>query len=187
VSLNNPKSEGNTTIERLKCDRRKAELEARIIRHFRAGYILILLTPFLSFAVILEVGKALTESQNYLLPVMLITELNASIVALLIIGIALYMYGYLRREARDAEAKVTLLISFFLILWGVFTYLIASGFYNDLIVRSMNPGTRALTIWDYMEYWTWELKGILGTGTGLLLAVTSLTKMYAARARARTL
>ncbi len=114
---------------------------------------------------------------------MLTTELNASIVALLIIGIALYMYGYLRREATDAEAKVTLLIGFFLILWGVFTYLIASGFYNDAIVGSMNPGVRALTMWDYMEYWTWELKGILGIGTGLLLAVTSLTKMYAARAR----
>jgi len=107
------------------------------------------------------------------------TAWNSSIVILLIIGIALYMYGYLRRQATDVEAKVILLFSFFLVLWGVFTYLFASGFYRNLIDWSMNPGVRALTIWDYMEYWTWELKAILWIGTGLLLAVTSLVKIRA--------
>jgi hypothetical protein len=110
---------------------------------------------------------------------MLVTALNASVVVLLIIGIGLYTYGYLRREATDAETKVILMLSFFLILWAVFTYLLASGLYSDEIRWSMNPGVRALTIWDYMEYWTWGLKAISWIGSGLLLAVTSLVKMHA--------
>lgn len=117
--------------------------------------------------------------QNYPLPIIVVAASNASVVVLLIIGIALYIYGYLRREATDAEAKVILLFSFFLIPWGVFTYLSASGLYISDIVWSMNPGVRALTIWDYMEYWTWELKGILWIATGLLLIVTSPVKMHA--------
>jgi hypothetical protein len=124
---------------------------------------------------------ALARIQDYLLPIIVFTASNASVVGLLIIGIALYIYGYLRREATDAEAKMILLLSLFLIPWAVFTYLLASGFYSDLIRWSMNPGVRALTVWDYMEYWTWELKAILWIGTGLLLIVTSLAKMHTAR------
>jgi hypothetical protein len=93
---------------------------------------------------------------------------------LCIIAAAMYMYGYMRGGATDTERKVILLFSFFLVLWGVLTYLFASGFYRDLIDWSMNPGVRALTVWDHLEYWTWELKGILWIGTGLLLIVTSL-------------
>ena len=166
-------------LERLKTYQLKAELEARSIRYFRVGYILVLLTPVLSFVVLTLTVLTFAGIQNYLLPIMVLTAWNSSIVILLIIGIALYMYGYLRREAVGREAKVILLFSVFLVLWGVLTYLFASGFYKDLIDWSMNPGMRALTIWDYMEYWTWELKAISWTGSGLLLAVTSLMKMHA--------
>jgi hypothetical protein len=110
-----------------------------------------------------------------------LTAWNISIVVLWIIGIALYIDGYVRKETTDAEAKVILLFSGLLIPWGVFTYLFVSGFYSDLIDWSMNPGVRALTVWDYMEYWTWELKAILWIGTGLLLIVTSLVKISAPR------
>ncbi len=163
------------------------EIEERTIRHFRVGYILILLTPALSLLVLTLVVLALVGTQNYLLPIMLVTGSHTSVTALLIIGITLYMYGYLKREATDAEAKMILLFSFFLILWGVLTYLFASGFYSNLIDWSTNPGVRALTIWDYMEYWTWELKGILWIGTGLLLIVTSSVKIYNARFNADAL
>lgn len=165
-------------LERLKTYQSKAELEARSIRYFRVGYILVLLTPVLSFVVLTSTVLTFAGIQNYLLPIMVLTAWNSSIVILLIIGIALYMYGYLRRETVGPEAKVILLFSVFLVLWGVLTYLFASGFYKDLIDWSMNPGMRALTIWDYMEYWTWELKAILWIGSGLLLAATSLVKMH---------
>jgi len=158
----------------------------RTIRHLLAGYVLILLTPFLSFFAIVGVTDALFGSQNYLLPIILVTEINASIVVILIIGIALYAYGYLRREATDTEAILILPIGCLLILWGVLTYFLASGLYSNVITWSMYPGVRALTIWDHLEYWTWELKAILGVGTGLLLAATSLMEMHAARARGKS-
>jgi hypothetical protein len=107
---------------------------------------------------------------------MLRTACNLSIMILCIIATAMYMYGYMRGEATDTERKGILLFSCLLILWAVVTYLVASGFYLDLIDWSKNPGVRALTIWDYMEYWTWELKAILWICTGLLLIVTSLMK-----------
>ena len=109
----------------------------------------------------------------------MLTAWNVSIMVLWIIGIALYIYGYVRREATDTEAKVILLFSFFLVPWGVLTYLWASGLYSATVFRTMNPGMTALTGWDYMEFWTWELKAILWIGSGLLLAVTSLMKMHA--------
>ena len=110
--LSNPKSEGNAALERLRADWRKVELEVRIIRYFRVGCILILLTPVLSLAVLsLLVGviESLGGEGETL------TAWNVSILVLWIIGIALCIYGYVRREATDAEAKVILLFSFFLI------------------------------------------------------------------------
>jgi hypothetical protein len=107
---------------------------------------------------------------------MLLIAWNVSIMILWLTGIALYMYGYVRREVTDTERKVILLFSLFLIAWAVLTYLVASALYLDLIDWSKNPGVRALTIWDNMEYWTWELKAILWIGSGLLLIVTSVMK-----------
>jgi hypothetical protein len=130
----------------------------------------------LSFAVLVFLVSASSLVKDYLLHIMLLTAWNVSIMILWITGIALYMYGYVRREATDTERKVILLFSFLLIAWAVLTYLVASGFYLDLIDWSKNPGVRTLTIWDHMEYWTWELKGILWIGTGLLLIVTSVMK-----------
>jgi hypothetical protein len=167
----------NTELERLKTDQRKAEIEARIIRHFRVGYILILFTPVVSVLVFCFVILGLASvSQNYILTDTAFTAWNVLIVTLLIIGIALYMYGYLKREATGTRARV-ILIGFILILWGVFTYLVATGFLSDAISRSMYPEMRALTIWDYVSYWMWEMKGIFGIGTGLLLITTSILKI----------
>jgi hypothetical protein len=85
ASLNNSKSEGSAELERLKTDQRKVELEVSIIRHFRVGYILILFTPVLSFAVLgLLVGiiESLGGEGETL------TAWNVSILVLSIIGIA---------------------------------------------------------------------------------------------------
>lgn len=111
---------------------------------------------------------------------MLFTVLHVSIMVLLIIGIVLYVHGYMKREATDSEVRVILPFSVFLVMWGVIVCLFASGFYRDLIDWSMNPGVRALTIWDYAEYWMWGLKAILWIGTGLLLIGTSLLKIQRA-------
>lgn len=148
----------------------------KTIRHFRVGYILILLTPVLSFTV-LGLLAGIIESLGG--EGETLTAWNVSILVLWTSGMSLYIYGYVRREATDAEAKVILLFSFFLIPWAVFTYLFASGLFSATVFRIMNPGMSALTVWDYLEYWTWEVKAISWIGSGLLLAVTSLMKMHA--------
>jgi hypothetical protein len=102
---------------------------------------------------------------------------NLSILVIWIIGMALYLYGYVRRETTVAEAKMILLFSILLILWAVFTYLFASGLYTASVIRSMAPGLAQLTFWDYVGYWIWEFKVIVWIGSGLLLIATSLAKM----------
>jgi cbb3-type cytochrome oxidase subunit 3 len=135
-----------------------------------------LLTPVLSFAVFVLLAGIIEsfggEGET-------LTAWNVSIFALCIIGLSLYTYGYARREATDVEAKVILLFSFLLIPWALLTYLFASGLFSATVVRIMNPGMSALTVWDYLEYWTWELKAISWISSGLLLIVTSLVKMHA--------
>ncbi|HML03131.1 MAG TPA: hypothetical protein VK487_07130 [Candidatus Bathyarchaeia archaeon] len=96
---------------------------------------------------------------------------NVSIMALLIIGIALNMRRYLRRELQPSRGEV-IPISLFAILWGAFTYFAATIYPSFL---SLQP----LPFWVYTEFWIWQIKGIFGMGTGVLLATTSLLKRHA--------
>jgi hypothetical protein len=150
------------------------------VRRFRVGYDLILFSPLLSYAVlalIALVGAMLGLGGD--IEGMTLTAWNTAIVTLLVIGIALYAYGYLKREATRSEAKLLFTSSFFFILWGALTYFFASGLYTATVDRGLNPGMRLSTIWDYMEFWTWQLKAILWIGSGFLFAATSLIKIRA--------
>jgi len=147
-------------------------------RYFRIGYFLILLAPALSLVVfdvltrIIEFPSAEGET---------LTTWNISILAIWIIGLTLYIHGYVRRETTVEEAKMILLLSVLLIPWAWLTYLFASGLLSDALFRAMQPEMSPLTAWDYLEYWTWELKAIFWIGSGLLLTATSLVKMYPIR------
>jgi hypothetical protein len=58
-------------------------------------------------------------------------------------------------------------------MWGIFTILFATCFYyGELLPWSMEPGVRALTVWDHLEYATWGLTGFLGGLSGLLFLVS---------------
>lgn len=135
----------------------------------------------LSFAILYLLIFALASvSTNYILLNAAFIGWNISIIALLTTGIALYLYGYLKREATTVEATKSALLGFILILWGALTYLAAAIILSDQINRSMN-GAVALTIWDYMEFWLWELKAIFWVGTGIMLIATSLLQIRARR------
>lgn len=150
-----------------------------IVRHYRVGYLLILLTPVFSYIIFLFLlGLASLEAAlDYLLFSFAFIGWHVSIIVLLTIGIALYLSGYFKREATKAEAKKSLLLGFILIMWGAFTFFAAAFILADLIDRSMNPGVGALTTWDYLKYWVWELKAIFWVGTGFLLIITSLVQI----------
>jgi hypothetical protein len=145
------------------------------IRYFRVGYFLVLLTPVLSLlalALLPGIIDSLGANEGVTL-----SAWNLSILVIWTIGITLYLNGYLRRETTVADAKMILLFSILLIPWAVLTYLFASGLYTATVVRVMNPGFSPLTLWDRLEFWTWEFKAIVWIGSGLLLMATSLAKM----------
>jgi hypothetical protein len=111
------------------------------------------------------------------MPDMMLTAWNVSIVILAIIGIALYLYGYLRREAIGETRSEVITLSFFLIAWGVLTCVIAPTVLNFIsFFQSTDVEIRAPTMWNHIAYWTWELKGIFGIGIGLLPIITLLLK-----------
>jgi hypothetical protein len=117
--------------------------------------------------------------QDYILLDKAFTAWNASILILSIIGVALYMYGYLRREATGETVSEMITLSIVLITWGVFTYFIGLLILGIYILPNTPLEMRALTTWDYISYWMWELKGILGIGIGLLLIPSLLLKRHA--------
>lgn len=147
------------------------------VRHYRAGYLLILLSPVISLLIFLSLflltPPLLGISGSFMTDVLFIGW-NASVMLLLTIGIALYLHGYLRRNATNEEAETILVFSFLLIFWGAATYFVAWFIQSDLIDRSMNPRTPIFTIWDNIDYLMWELKGILWIATGIMLIITSL-------------
>lgn len=158
------------------------------MRHFRVGYLLILLSPALSFVVLLGIvlfaGITLalsgTGSEVFQLS-MLLTVWNTIVITFLISGLALYTHGYMKREATKGEAILNFVFSFFLMFWGTLSYIIASGLYGETISRGMNPQMTPLTIWDQAQYWTWELKGLLWVASGLVLTATSFVALSVLR------
>jgi len=172
---------GDTGRKGLKLSRGEQNLRRGAFNHSLDGYLLIGLTPVLSFAILFSLFITLgPPGQSYLYSLIdaAFTVSNVSIVVLLIIGIALYMYGYVRREAQPSR-RIVIFLFFGLLVWGVFTYIVAMLFLGMAVDRSMNPEMRALTNCDYISYWVWEIKGIFGIGTGVLLATTSLLKRHA--------
>ncbi|HML03693.1 MAG TPA: hypothetical protein VK487_10055 [Candidatus Bathyarchaeia archaeon] len=175
----------NIELERLKPDERKAELEAGIIRYIHVGYVLILFAPLVSvfstfwfFGISFFLAIASPPVLNYSLFYTMFYGLNVSIMALLIIGITMYVYGHQRREAQPSRAEV-ISLSLLVILWGAFTCLVATALLRHAIDQSIMPGARALTIWDFVAFGMWDAKGTFGIGTGVLLIRTSPLKTRA--------
>lgn len=107
----------------LRAEQGKMQREVEIVRHYRVGYLLIMLAPVLSIvALYLLIYVLARASQNYVLIEAAFTGWSISIVALLAIGIVLYLYGYLKRQATNDEAENIMFFSLFLIIWGVLTY-----------------------------------------------------------------
>ena len=148
------------------------------MRSFRIGYYIILLTPLISLVSFwLFLPTAVLGVLQYTLTSIFMTIWSASIILILTVGISLYVYGYLKQQGTVNEEKVILILGLLLASWGVFTYLIASAFLSDMILWSMNPDVRSLTILDYLQYWAWEAKAIAWEGTAIMLIVTSITRI----------
>jgi len=147
------------------------------MRHLVAGYLLVYATPLISFLLLLASSRWIREVTDYVVPIMVHTGISMVVIAALIIGVGLYVFGYKKQEMKWEEPVIILILSVPLILWGVLVTLVTVGFYCDLIEWSEMPETRGLTIWDHMDYAFWALTGVLWMFAGLLLIVTSLREI----------
>ena len=96
-----------------------------------------------------------------------------AVIVVLVAGILLYFHEHEKNQMNMLGAQVTFILSLLLIVWGTFVTIIALGFCGELIEWSRMPGVRDLTVWDYLEYGSWSLKGILWIISGILLTTTA--------------
>jgi hypothetical protein len=147
------------------------------MRHLVAGYLLVYLTPLISFLLLLASSRWIREVTDYMVPIIVRTGISMVVIAALVIGVGLYVFGYKKQEMKWEEPVTILILSVPLILWGLFVTLATLGFYRDLLEWSEMPETRGLTIWDHMEYAFGALTGVLWIFSGLLLIATSLREI----------
>jgi amino acid transporter len=117
------------------------------VRHLVAGYLLVYLTPLISILLLLASSRWIREVKDYVVPIMVHTGISMVVIAAIIIGVGLYVFGYKKQEMKMEEPVIILILSVPLILLGVFVTLVTVGFYRDLIEWSEMPETRGLTIW----------------------------------------
>ena len=145
----------------------------RSILRFAISCLVIFCTPLLSALLTLGPYAWASHQQDYMMGIMVHAGINLAVIAVLVTGILLYFHEHEKNQINMLGAQVTFILSLLLIVWGTFVTIIALGFYGELIEWSRMPGVRELTVWDYLEYGSWLLKGILWIISGILLTTTA--------------
>jgi len=139
------------------------------MRHLFIGYVLVYSSPLLSI-LLHWVYSELVRKENYMGSIMVHTGVNIAVLAVLIVGISLYVFGYKKNQIKVEDIDRNLVLSVLLILYGAFVTLVSVADY--LIIKwSEWPGH--LTIWEHSECISAMLTGGLWIVASLLLLVTS--------------
>jgi hypothetical protein len=145
------------------------------------GYYLMCLSPIVSIILWLLVGHfiifELSPHYDYLFPIFWYIGESVFIIAVQLCGIILYMIGYKRRELEDFP--LLLVSGILLTLWGAFASFLVLGFYNHFMWWITQPGRRAITIWDNLQYATWGLEGLLWIASGITIIATDIHERMA--------
>jgi len=137
------------------------------MRYLTLGYRLIVLSPLLSFLLLVIVGMQ-TE--------MTALTLTASIIGVQICGMALYLIGYSKPSEPSENPPHLLLGGVFLVIWGaLIAWYITS--WHDFHIRYYLP-EKPLTFLDEVNYAAYVLKGLLWVFAGLMLIITSISKKF---------
>ena len=132
------------------------------------GFWLICLSPVISLLLMVIFRAVWPATRSYLTPIIQHTELNLSIIAIQLVGLALYCIGRRRGETKSKRFPFIFGWSGVLIVWGTVAIAATAFFYyGELLPWSLEPGVRALTIWDHLQHLTWGLKGSLWIVSGL--------------------
>lgn len=143
------------------------------MRYLRIGYITVFFTPFLAIIIQLLMYLFLRfDNYDWLFEIMIQTEVNMSIIGVQMFGLILCLLGIKKGEVlRDFKVS-NILLNILLILWGALVIFWFWGMYCMVLDWSRLPGVRNLTIWDYMEYATFMIEGLLWIASGIILIVT---------------
>lgn len=155
----------------------------KTIRQLVAGYLLTLITPGISLLLLYTTVLWVSHMSDFLTPIIALTSINIAVAILIISGLALYVYGYVRRQITDRDTGPALLIGITLIFWGVFVAMFALGVYNELMEWSHQPEVRELTSWDYLQYISWILKATLWSASGFIFVATVIMQKRNSRRR----
>jgi hypothetical protein len=143
------------------------------MRHLFIGYALVYSSSLLSILLHWVSSELVRREENYMGLIMVHTGVNIAVLAVLIVGISLYVFGYKKNQIKVEDIDRNVVLSVLLILYGAFVTLVSVVFYDGLIKWSEWPGHRDLTIWDHSEYISAILTGGLWVVSSLILLVTS--------------
>ena len=150
-----------------------------------ASYVLIFLSPIVS--ILLTLGpvrwaqellfnaRGQQETDLLFYPDIVQTAANLFAIAVLTVGLVMFtVCVYLNGEAPLTVKKFggergMVVLSSLLVLWGTITAFAGLFMYGFLLDWAGDPAKRAISIWEYMEYGTWMLKGVLWAVSGFLL------------------
>lgn len=135
------------------------------------GYLVVCLSPVLSVLLYFLIGS-LWMTIDWFLSIVLYTLVQVSVICIQMLGLALCLIGIRRKE----HIPFNTLLNVFLALWGIFTIAVAIVFYSMTLQWSSQPGVRSLTVWDYLEYATWAVKGLLWVLAGIIFEVKTILK-----------
>ena len=153
-------------------------------RRTLASY-LILLSPIVSIALVLGpvrwaqelLFNARGQQELELLFYPAIVHSVASLAAIVIstVGLGLLIV-HASQDSRINAIKgnrMIIVLSWLVALWGAVVALTGLFGYQHLLQWASDPYRRPLSTWEYLEYGTWMLKGILWAVSGLLLVRVS--------------
>lgn len=143
------------------------------MRHLFIGYVLVYSSPLLSILLHWVYSELVSERKNYMGSIMVHAGMNIAVLAVLIVGISLYVFGYKKNQIKVEDIDRNLVLSVLLILYGAFVTLVSVVLYDGLIKWSEWPERRDLTIWDHSEHISAILTGGLWVVSSLIVLLTS--------------
>jgi hypothetical protein len=149
----------------------------------KIGYNVIILSPFVSLGVVWAVASGLMfgtlanlsrmTGMDWRATLIWMTGVNAAVNAVQIWGLLLYVAGYRWETDQLARSVDTRLAAWLLFGWGLAVSWFMYTFYQQEVIRwSLEPGVRALIVWDHLEFATWILKGVLWIVAGGVIGAT---------------
>jgi hypothetical protein len=148
---------------------------------------LIFLSPIVSLILVLSLiqwtqellfnARGQRELEFLFYPAIVSTLANLAAIAVLVVGLGLFVSaGRNGRMDKIKGNRIIAILGWLLVLWGIIVTFGSLFGYELLLQWASDPLKRPLSIWEYLEYGTWMLKGVLWAVSGLLLARASVVR-----------